>query len=292
MIAAQQKYNRVVQAGQWQRSQQHFKDAVDYIYSGELGRIRAVRVWCYVGWKKPIPVLPDTAVPAGVDYQRWLGPAQTRPFNANRFHFTFRWFWDYAGGLMTDWGVHLLDYALIGMKATVPKSISAMGGNFADPDSAQETPDTMTALYQFDQFNLQWEHTIGIDGGMNKTPHGIAYIGDNGTLVLDRSGWEVMEEPKSEKKVKVERRKQSDNGLDKHMENFVGVIRSGRMQDLKCPIEEASHIAVLSQMGNIAYRSGQKLDWDKQKGRFTDESINKKYLTAPYHNGYKLPVVS
>ena len=291
MMAAQKKYNRVVQAGQWQRSQQHFKDAVDYIGTGQRGRIRAVRVWCYVGWKKPISVLADSPVPAGVDYQRWLGPAKSRPFNANRYHFTFRWFWDYAGGLMTDWGVHLLDYALIGMKATVPKSISAMGGNFADPSSPQETPDTMTALYQFNDFNLQWEHTIGIEGGMNKTSHGIAYIGEHGTLALDRSGWEVMEEPKSDKKAKVERRKQSDNGLDKHMENFVSVIRSRKMQELACPIEEASHIAVLSQMGNIAFRSGKKLDWDLQKGRFTDESVNKKYLTAPYNNGYKLPVI-
>ena len=291
MIAAQKKYNRVVQAGQWQRSQDHFREAMDYVHSGQLGRIRAVRVWCYIGWKKPIAPVADSAVPAGVDYQRWLGPAKNRPFNANRFHFTFRWFWDYAGGLMTDWGVHLLDYALIGMKATVPQSIVAMGGNFADPNSPQETPDTMTALYQFKDFNLQWEHTIGIDGGMNKTPHGIAYIGDNGTLVLDRSGWEVMEEPKSDKKVKVERKKQSDNGLEKHMENFVSVIRSRKMNELRCSIEEASHIAVLSQMGNIAYRSGKKLEWDFSKNRFTDEAINKKYFAAPYHNGYKLPVV-
>lgn len=104
MMAAQKKYNRVVQAGQWQRGRQHFKDAVDYIGTGQLGRIRAVRVWCYVGWKKPISVLADSPVPAGVDYQRWLGPAKSRPFNANRYHFTFRWFWDYAGGLMFDWG--------------------------------------------------------------------------------------------------------------------------------------------------------------------------------------------
>lgn len=291
MMAAQKKYNRVVQAGQWQRSQQHFKEAVDFIHSGQLGNIRSVRVWCYVGWKKPIPYIADSPVPAGVDYNRWLGPAQMRPFNVNRFHFTFRWFWDYAGGLMTDWGVHLLDYALIGMKATVPKSISAMGGNFGSPDSPQETPDTLTALYQFEHFNLQWEHAIGIDGGMNQNDHGLAFIGENGTLELDRGGWQVYEEPRSDKKVKVERRKVVDNGLDKHMENFVGVIRSGRMQDLHCPIEEASHIAILSQMGNIAYRSGEKLEWDKEKGRFTDNSINKKYLAAPYHNGYKLPVV-
>lgn len=291
MIAAQKKYNRVVQAGQWQRSQQHFRDAVDYIATGKLGNIRTVKVWCYIGWKKPIPFVADSPVPAGVDYDRWLGPAQKRPFNANRFHFTFRWFWDYAGGLMTDWGVHLLDYALLGMNATAPNSISAMGGNFGDPSSPQETPDTLCALYQFDKFNLIWDHAIGIESGLFRKEHGLAFIGDNGTLELDRGGWEVMEEPRSTNKAVVERRKVMDNGLEKHMENFVGVIKSRKMEELKCPIESASHIATLSQMGNIAFRSGNKLSWDKTKGRFTDDAINKKYLAAPYHNGYKLPKV-
>ncbi len=291
MIAAQKKYNKVVQAGQWQRSQQHFADAVDFVRSGKLGNIRTVKVWCYLGWKKPLPFVADSPVPPGVDYTRWLGPAATRPFNANRFHFTFRWFWDYAGGLMTDWGVHLLDYALLGMNATVPESISAMGGNFADPSSPQETPDTLCTLFQFDKFNLVWDHALGIQNGLFNKEHGIAFIGDNGTLELDRSGWEVIEEGRSANKVRVERRSKVDNGLDKHMENFVSVIRSRNLADLKCPIDSASHIAILGQMGNIAYRSGDKLYWNKDAGRFTDEKINKKYLAAGYHNGYKLPKI-
>ncbi len=73
MVAAQKKYNRVVQAGQWQRSQQHFKDAIDFVHSGQLGNIRTVKVWCYQDWMKPGPVVPDTAPPAGVDYKTWLG---------------------------------------------------------------------------------------------------------------------------------------------------------------------------------------------------------------------------
>ncbi len=289
MIAAQKKYNRVVQAGQWQRSQQHFMDAIDFVHSGKLGNIRTVKVWCYLGWKKPIPFVADSAVPAGVDYKRWLGPAVQRPFNMNRFHFTFRWFWDYAGGLMTDWGVHLLDYALLGMKATVPKTISAMGGNFADPFSPQETPDTLCTMYEFDKFNLVWDHALGIQNGLFNKEHGIAFIGDNGTLELDRSGWEVIEEGRSANKIKVERKVKIDNGLDRHMENFVSVIRSRKFSELKCPIESASHIAVLSQMGNIAFRSGDKLMWNKTAGKFTDEKINKRYLAAAYHNGYKIP---
>ena len=291
MMAAQKKYGRVVQAGQWQRSQQHFKDAVDFIATGQLGNIRTVKVWSYVGWKQPIPFVADSAVPAGVDYERWLGPATKRPFNANRFHFTFRWFWDYAGGLMTDWGVHLLDYALLGMKADVPKTISAMGGNFAAPDSPQETPDTLCALYQFENFNLVWDHAIGIDNGLYKKDHGIAFIGSNGTLELDRGGWEVMEEGRSANKVMVARKPSIDNGLDKHMENFVSVIRNRKMEELHCSIEAAAHVAIVSQMGNIAYRSGEKLNWNKATGKFTNEAVNKKYMAAPYHNGYRLPKV-
>lgn len=291
MMAAQKKYSRVVQAGQWQRSQQHFKDAIDFIATGQLGNIRTVKVWSYVSWKKPIPVIADSAVPAGVDYKRWLGPATMRPFNTNRFHFTFRWFWDYAGGLMTDWGVHLIDYALLGMKASVPISISAMGGNFADPSSPQETPDTLCALYQFDKFNLVWDHAIGIENGLFRKDHGIAFIGNNGTLELDRGGWEVMEESKSDKKVMVQRKSSVDNGLNKHMENFVSVIRSRKMEDLKCSIHDASQVAIVSQMGNIAFRSGNKVFWNEATGEFTDKAINKKYLTAPYHNGYTLPRV-
>jgi predicted dehydrogenase len=100
---------------------------VDFVYSGQLGNIRTVKVWCYQGWMKPGPVVADTAPPAGVDYRDVAGAGSEARFNSSRFHFNFRWFWDYAGGLMTDWGVHLLDYGLLGMKADVPKTIAALG---------------------------------------------------------------------------------------------------------------------------------------------------------------------
>ncbi len=291
MVAAQKKYNKVVQAGQWQRSQQHFRDAVDYVQSGVLGNIRTVKVWCYQGWMQPGPVVPDTAPPAGVDYAMWLGPAPTRPFNSSRFHFNFRWFWDYAGGLMTDWGVHLLDYGLLGMKSPIPKSVSALGGRFAYPDLYEETPDTLTTLYEFDGFNMVWDSAMGIDNGSYNRDHGIAYIGNNGTLILDRGGWEVIEEKNSKHKASKPFVKPSDNGLDKHWENFVGVVKSRKMGDLHCDIHAAAHVATVAQMGNIAFRSGKKLEWDAAKEKFTDDAINKKYMMKEYHNGYKLPGV-
>ncbi len=291
MVAAQKKYNRVVQVGQWQRSQQHFRDAIEFVHSGQLGNIRTAKVWCYQGWMKPDMVQPNSLPPKGVDYARWLGPAPTKPFNASRFHFNFRWFWDYAGGLMTDWGVHLIDYALYGMKAETPKTVVALGGRFAYPELAQETPDTLTALYEFDNFNMVWDHAMGIDNGQYGSDHGIAFVGNNATLVLNRRGWEVIEEKNAKQKVSRPHTKPSENGLDKHTQNFMTVIRSGKMEELTAPVQVGAHVAIVSQMGNIAFRSGKRVAWDKAAGRFTDETINKEYLAKTYHNGYKLPTV-
>ncbi|HEX2536247.1 MAG TPA: Gfo/Idh/MocA family oxidoreductase [Chitinophagaceae bacterium] len=287
MLAAQKRYNKVVQSGQWQRSQQHFQDAVNFVHSGQLGNIRTVKVWCYQGWMKPGPVVPDTQPPAGVDYAAWLGPAQKRPFNPSRFHFNFRWFWDYAGGLMTDWGVHLLDYGLLGMKAEVPKTVVSLGGKFAYPDLYEETPDTLTALYEFDNFNLVWDHAMGIDNGSYGRDHGIAFIGNNGTLVLARGGWEVLEEKQSKNKVAKPWEKASDNGLEKHWQNFISVVRSRKTEQLNCPLEAGAHTATVAQLGNISFLSGQRVVWDKAKAQFTDPKLNK-YLMKEYHNGYKL----
>lgn len=288
MVAAATKYNRVVQVGQWQRSQKHFNDAIDFVHSGKLGEIRLVKAWAYQGWMNSIPVKPDQPTPSGVDYDLWLGPAQKRPFNPNRFHFEFRWFWDYAGGLMTDWGVHMLDYALIGMKATTPKSVMAAGGKFAYPQDAAETPDTLTTVYEFDDFSIQWEHANGIDGGPYGRDHGVAFIGNNGTLVLNRRGWEVIPEGKRMEAVALQH--PVDDGLDLHAVNFIDAVKSRDKSSLNAPIEAGAHIAIFSQMGNIAYRVGKKIYWDEKKGKFDDGDANK-LLAASYHNGYKIPKI-
>ena len=291
MIAAKNKYNRIVQVGQWQRSQKHFSDALDVVHSGQLGNIRTTKVWCYQGWMRPQPVVANSEVPAGIDYKTWLGPAPLTPFNSSRFHFHFRWFWDYAGGLMTDWGVHLLDYAIQGMKAGNPKSVSALGGKFAYPELAEETPDTLTSLYEFDNFNLVWDSAMGIDNGSYGRDHGIAFIGNNGTLVLDRSGWEVIEERQAKNKVAIPLQKSVDNGVALHWKNFTDAIRNNTPDSLHCSIEEGAHIATIAQMGNIAYRSGQKVNWDDNKKIFTNDAINKEYFMKAYNNGYSLPKI-
>ncbi len=295
MQALAKKHGKVVQVGQWQRSGTHYEKAIEYVQSGKLGQIRLVKVWAYQGWMKPVPVLPDGPVPAGVNYDLWLGPAPKRPFNPNRFHFNFRWFWDYAGGLMTDWGVHEIDIALYAMKASAPKSVMASGGKFAYPDDASETPDTLQAVFEYENFNMLWEHATGIDGGNYGKTEGIAFIGNNGTLVLNRGGWEIIPETYTEdgfKKYKMESlpyQGRQDDYLDLHTRNFIDAVRKNDPSVLKCGVDTGSVAAINAQMGNISLKTGRKVYWDAAANEFKKDKQANELMTASYQNGYKLP---
>jgi predicted dehydrogenase len=298
MLNYVQASDRMVQIGQWQRSQPHFVDAIKFVHSGALGEIRLAKAWAYQGWMKPVPQLPNTEVPTGVDYKMWMGPAPERPFNANRFHFNFRWFWDYAGGLMTDWGVHLIDYALYGMKAGTPKSVMALGGKFAYPDDASETPDTLQTVYEFDGFSILWEHATGIDGGNYGRNHGIAFIGNNGTVVLDRKGWEVIPEREfqgwdKDGIPKIEAASYGTDGvsgLDLHTKNFTNAMKSRDASILNAPIQVGYDAARVSHMGNVAFKTGNRIYWDAAQGAFAEEAANV-FTRANYQNGWKLPML-
>jgi predicted dehydrogenase len=286
MQSAVKKHKKIVQVGQWQRSQPHFVDAIKYLRGGKLGRIRTCKAWSYIDWKGAVPKVPDSPVPDGVDYDMWLGPATKRPFNKNRFHFTFRWYWDYAGGLMTDWGVHLIDYILYGMDKAVPSSVMAIGGKYAFPDDAMETPDTMTAVYDFKDFTMIWEHTIGIGNGNYGRAHGMAYIGENGTLILDRNGWEVIPEKQRIPALPVQ--KNIGIGLDLHTRNFLDCMKNNTPEKLNASIDIGRNVALVAQMGNIAFRTGEKVFWDNAKQQFATATANK-LIIPEYHNGWTLP---
>lgn len=298
MLNHVQSSDRMVQIGQWQRSQPHFVDAINYVHSGKLGEIRLAKAWAYQGWMKPVPIISNSAVPKGVDYDMWLGPAAKREFNPNRFHFNFRWFWDYAGGLMTDWGVHLIDYALYGMKAGTPKSVMALGGKFAYPDDASETPDTLQTVYEYDNFSILWEHATGIDGGNYGRNHGIAFIGNNGTLVLDRNGWEVIPEREfagwgKEGTPKMEAASFDNggkSGLDLHTVNFIDAVKSRDAAKLNAPIKVGYDAALVCHMGNVAFKTGDRIYWDEATGLFKSEAANK-LINIDYQNGWKLPIL-
>jgi predicted dehydrogenase len=290
MVSAARKHKRVVQTGQWQRSDPHWQDAVAFIHSGKLGRIRTVKVWAYMIWKKTLPVQPDGPVPPGVDYEMWLGPALHRPFNPNRFHYNFRYFWDYAGGLMSDWGVHLLDYAMLGMKADLPKEIYTAGGKFAYPSDAMETPDTLLASYIYDDFTITWDHACGINDGPYGREHGLAFIGENGTLVLDRNGWEVIPEtdtaprmeavPPQKKSETVEGQAVAGGGLAAHVANFLDCISTRSLPNADVAI--GARVAKMTHLANISCRLKRPLVWDNSSGRFSIDEANA--LIKPYYS--------
>jgi predicted dehydrogenase len=275
MVKAARKYNRIVQVGQWQRSDPHWQNAVDFVRSGKLGKIRTVKVWAYQGWMGVnLPVLPDGPAPDGVDYDFWLGPAPKRKFNEHRFHFSFRWFWDYAGGLMTDWGVHLLDYALYGMNEYVPNSVMSSGGKYAYPDDAKETPDTQYAIYEFDDFGLVWESAIGISGGSYGRDHGVAPDSTKDELRMEGVPLTT---------------RVGGSGLDLHVKNFLECIKT--REKPKADIEIGAHIARFAHLGNIALKTGKKLYWDAEKGKFADDDKANEMVKAKYRAPWKLPSI-
>ena len=295
MVDAARRYNRVVQMGTQQRSATHCQMAIDYVKSGKLGRIRLVRAWAYLDWKGETPVLPDGPVPEGVDYDMWLGPAPKRPFNPNHFIFTFRWYWDYAGGLMTDWGAHMIDIANWGMGIKAPSSAYSYGGKFGYPHDAMETPDTQQVLWAFPEFTMIWEHALGVGRGPEDREHGVAFHGELGVLVVDRDGWQVFAETdKIDKKVRVYKSMgvplQSAGREDYHflhVQNFYDCMRTRKHPNSDVEIGHNSMIAC--HLGNIAFRLGRQVNWDVENEKVINDPEAQKYVSKPYRAPWKLP---
>ena len=293
MVAAARRYNRIVQVGQQQRSSGHWKEMVEYLRSGNLGNIGQVHVWANFNYAAMQPPVPDDNAPDNVDFETWLGPAPARTFNRQRFHGSWRMFWDYGGGLMTDWGVHLLDMGLWGMDVkTVPLKTNAFGGKFLYPDGAHETFDTQMVTYQFDKFIMTWENNAGTESGPYGKNYGVMFRGANGTLVANRDSWEIYpeinnrtKEPKTPE-IKV----QSDYQDHKmHVANFLECVKNRNTQTA-CTIENGSLCAKYAHLGNIAARMGTALFYDDSLKKF-DHSTADKYIKPIYREPWKFPVI-
>jgi predicted dehydrogenase len=295
MVNAARKHNRVVQMGTQQRSSTHYKEAIAYLNSGVLGKIRVVKTWAYQDWMGNIPKVPDEAAPASVDYDMWLGPAPLRPFNKNRFHFDFRWYYDYSGGLMTDWGAHMIDVANWGMGVKAPSAAVSIGGKFGFPDDAEETPDTQQVLWEFPEFSMIWEHATAIGRGPYDRDHGVAFHGNNGVLVVDRGGWEVYPETEVKKRKKSYRMagepRRGGGGEDmhaNHIRNFLDCMRTRQRPNSDVEIGHNSMIAC--HLGNIAFRSGRRVQWDVERERVVGDAEQQKLVLREYRAPWRLPV--
>jgi len=292
MVAAAKRYNRIVQVGQWQRSGPHWQSAIEYVQSGKLGKISLVKNWLYYTSHKELTPVNDTPPPPGVDYDMWLGPAPRRAFNANRFHGKWRYFWDYGGGIMSDWGVHLLDMAFNGMKSNTPKSVMSTGGKFSFPNSAMQTPDNQFTTYEFDDYAITWEHVVGSTPGYYGNNYcGVAFVGKNGTLVVDRDKWRLLPEIENAQFLlpAMPEQKGSNKDLSLHVKNFVDCIKSRKKP--VCDVETARNVAVNAHLGNIALKTGRKMYWDNANNKFVNDKEANNHITPIYNNSWKIPRV-
>jgi predicted dehydrogenase len=293
MVNAARRRDRVVQMGTQQRSSTHYADAMDFVKSGQLGKIRVVKAWAYQDWMGNIARVPDSDPPKTVDYDMWLGPAPKRPFNPNRFHFNFRWYYDYSGGLMTDWGAHMIDVANWGMGVTAPRSATSVGGKFGFPDDAEETPDTQQALWEYDGYTMIWEHATAIGQGPYMRDHGVAFHGNNGVLVVDRGGWEVLPETetKSGKQTyrmigQPRRRTSGDMHLD-HVRNFLECLDTRKRP--RSDVEVGHNSMIACHLANIAFRVGRRVQWDAAGERIVNDADAQKLVLKPYRAPWTLP---
>jgi predicted dehydrogenase len=293
MVDAARKHKRIVQVGTHQRSATHYTEAVEYVKSGKLGKIRTVKAWAFLDWKGELKPQSDSAPPPNVDYDLWLGPAPKRPFNPNRFHFEFRWFWDYSGGLMTDWGAHMIDIANWAMGIKAPGSALSIGGKYGFPHDARETPDTQQVLWSFPDFSMIWEHAIGVGRGPEAREHGVSFHGNNGVLVIDRAGWEIYPEtermtgPRTYKSAGMPRRTAVNEDYHLlHVKNFLECMDSRNLPKADVEIGHNSNIAC--HLGNMAYRLGRQIKWDVDKERVLNDSEAQKLVSSVYRAPWKL----
>jgi predicted dehydrogenase len=289
MVEAARKYNRVVQAGTMQRSAEHFQQAVEVVKSGRLGKITFVRTWNY-GNADPAGIgnPPDSDPPPGLDWDMWLGPAPKRPFNKNRFGVDpkafshFRWFWDYAGGMMTDWGVHWLDIVQMAYDEAMPTAITALGGKLFFTDN-RETPDTLQVTYEYPGFIATYEYRNGNGNSMFKQGGGILFHGSKATMFLDRRQYFIEPEPNSG--VEPEQVKSVSSGNLKHWANWLECIRT--RQRPESDIEKCYRSTATCLLGNVALRSKLRVDWD---GQNVKQSEARRYQSREYRKPWKLTV--
>jgi predicted dehydrogenase len=289
MVKAARKYQRVVQVGQQQRSGRHWKTAIDFIKQGGIGQLRTIKIWANFRYGVGSPVVNDSPTPKGVDFDMWLGPAPDRTFNQNRFHGSWRMFWDYGGGLMTDWGVHLIDMALWATDVTTPPlSVVATGGNFSHKDFAHETFDTLSVNYQLEDFDIVWQSVGGIQTGPYNKLYGLAFVGNHGTLVADRGGWQVNPEVENKiAKSEAQSMESERTSSEDHIKNFLDCVKS--RNEPNCPVENGRLVAQYSHMGNIALKTGSRLVWDQQKLNFGKNKAANRLITPEYRKPWTFP---
>ena len=283
MLEAARKHGRVTQMGNHIHNDlPNYRRVVELVRSGMLGKIN--RVYCSLtSGSKGIGRPPDGAPPPELDYDFWLGPAPKRPYNPNRSHGTFRYFWDYSGGVFIDFWCHYADVAYWALDLQAPKSVSAAGGRWVADDNA-ETPDVLEVLYEYPGVILTWTlHPRGRPG-YDHMGSSVIFEGAEATLVTNYSRHEVWVKGKREENFS--RPAQSIPDSPGHIREFLDAIKSRRRTT--CDVEYAFRLTKGGLLGNLAFRTGERIYWDDGRERVTGHSRANRLLTRRYRKPWKL----
>lgn len=287
LVEAARKYNRVVQHGTQSRSNVAIREGIQKLKEGIIGDVYMAKGLCYK-WRDTIGRTPEEAVPPGVHYDLWLGPAPQRPFSRNRFHYNWHWHWDYGNGDIGNQGVHQMDVARWGLGVGLPRKVQASGGHFMFDDD-QETPNLQITSFEYPEekkllvFEVRhWisNHEAGIGKG-NDNEIGVIFLGPDGYMVID-GGYRTYlgkdREPGPSARM----------GGD-HYANFIAAVRSRSQADLNAEIEEGHLSSALCHLANIAYRTGRTLSFDPVNETFPDDEEAAALLTRSYREPFLVP---
>jgi predicted dehydrogenase len=283
MRNAAQKNQRITQLGNHiHNDYPNYRRVVELVRSGMLGKIN--RVYCSMTTGgKPIGKPPDSAPPPELDWDFWLGPAPKRAYNPSRAHSTFRYFWDYSGGVFIDFWCHYSDIAYWALDLQAPKNVAAAGGRWVAEDNA-ETPDVFEALYEYPGLLMTWTlHPRGRSGYDHMGPS-VVFEGTEATLVTNYTRHELW--IKGKKQEDFTRPPQSIPDSPGHIREFLDSIKS--RQPTTCNIDYAYRLTKGGLLGNIAFRTGERIEWDDQRERITNSSRADKLVTRKCRKPWKL----
>jgi predicted dehydrogenase len=292
---AARKYDRIVQVGTQNRSSENFQSAIEFVKSGKLGKICEITAWeCQV--RESIGRPPDSDPPSTVDYDQWLGPAPKRLFNINRFHYKWRFFWDYGNSELGNQGIHMLDVALWGIQTLravencLPARVSGNAGIYW-LDDAKEVPDTQIVTYDYGDFVLVWElRSFAKHHPIDGSQEGIGFHGSEASLMIHGEGhegsWKVYYKDGSTGP-SAEASDKSQSNL--HEKNFLDSIKSRKRPN--ADVEIGRLATTICHLGNIASRLGRDIIFDPKTETFGNDKAANAYLSKEYRKPYTLPMV-
>jgi predicted dehydrogenase len=313
MVAAARKYNRMVQVGSQSRTIAHKMKAMQLLHEGAIGQVYHSRGLCYRR-RFSMGHTPDEAVPAGLDWDRFLGPAQLKPYSKNKFAYNWHWFFDTGNGDIGNQGIHEMDICLWGFGRTGwPLSVSSSGGKYVWKDD-QETPNTQTAVFDFGDSQITFEvrnlptPPEGLVAGLKPNYTGNLFFGENGFLVVDNAGFQLYKsstggsisgdaargagaggQEKYEKVMDEKVQEESAWSTNPHMKNFLDAIRARDHKVLHADVAIGARSAAFVHLANISYRVGRELRLSQSNGRAIGDEQANGLMTRDYREPYVVP---